>query len=284
MAFCEKCGAPVDSQFCSKCGARVGAGHPVNIPAGPQPGPQAPKKRSPILWILLGCFGLIVIAGVVMVSTGLFVAYKAKQAGLDPALIKKSPALAVAKMIVAANPDVELLSVDEDHAIMKVRDKKTGKTLTVNLEEAKSGKIVFLDENNQRVELQAKEEGDSASLEVRSPEGTMSMGAGAEKLPDWLPAYPGAKGTGTFGMNSKEGKAGSYAFKTGDTLDDVVKFYEDALKAVGLEVEKTTNQAAGQGSMIILAGKDGASDKTAQVIATSKGEGTEVNLTFSSKK
>ena len=34
----------------------------------------------------------------------MFVVNKAKQAGLDPDLIKKNPALAAAKLAVAANP------------------------------------------------------------------------------------------------------------------------------------------------------------------------------------
>jgi len=132
-----------------------------------------------VIWILLGCGGLILIGGIIAISTGVFVVYKAKQAGLDPALMQKNPGLAVAKMVASMSPDTEVLSVDEDHGIIRVRDKKTGKILTMNLEDAKNGKIVFLDEKNQKIEIQARGEGDNASLEVQSPDGTLRMGAPA---------------------------------------------------------------------------------------------------------
>jgi hypothetical protein len=298
MGFCTHCGAPVTGPFCPKCGTRVGSAPEANLQSQPSapagaPAYQAPvsatgapatKKRGPWLWILLGCGGLIVIAGIIAVSTGVFVAYKAKQAGLDPALMQKNPGLAVAKMLVAVNPDVEVLSVDEDRGIIKVKDKKTGKTLTVNLEDDKKGKIVFQDDKNQTVELQAQGEGDKAALEVRSADGTMRMGAGAVQLPEWLPAYPGAEGTGTFGMSSKEGKAGTYTFKTNDSVEDVATFYEDALKGAGFTVQKTSTQIPGQGSMIILAARDTSSQRTAQITASKAEEGTTVGMTFETKK
>jgi len=298
MGFCTHCGAPVTSQFCTKCGTRVGsapAASPQPQPSAPASAPvyQAPatstgapvtKKRGPLLWILLGCGGLIVIAVIILVSTGYFVAYKAKQAGFDPALMQKNPGLAVAKILASTNPDIEVLSVDENRGIIKVKDKKTGKTLTVNLEDAKNGKIVFQDGQNQKVELQAQGEGDKASLEVRSADGTMRMGAGAVQLPEWLPSYPGAEGTGTFGLSSKEGKAGTYTFKTDDSVEEVATFYEDALKGAGFTVQKTSTQVPGQGSMIILAARDSDSQRSAQITATKAEEGTTVGMIFETKK
>lgn len=299
MAFCVNCGSPVQDQFCTKCGARVGsAATPRVQPQAPAPSsppvyqppvtsagaPPPAKKRGPLIWILGGCLGLVVIAVILVIAGGYFVVNKVKQAGFDPVLMQKNPGLAVAKMMAAMNADIEVLGVDEAHGIIKVRDKKNGKTLTINLEDAKKGKIVFLDENNQKVEIQAQGEGNKASLEVRGPEGSMRMGAGVVQLPDWLPAYPGAEGTGTFGINSKEGNAASCAFKTNDSVEKVASFYETSLKNAGFEVERTVAQASGQGSLIILAAKDNSSQRTAQVMATGTAEGTTVNLTFETKK
>src|ERR1700694_1807754 len=90
----------------------------------PVPPPPLPPKKSNVLkWVLIGigaCFMLVVVA---VVGLGLFVAQKAKQAGLDPDLIKKSPALAAAKMMVAANPDVEMVSADEGTGDHRSREK-----------------------------------------------------------------------------------------------------------------------------------------------------------------
>ena len=293
MDYCTSCGSPVEGAFCTKCGTKVGSPGissaqaqqaAPTIPPIPHPSPAVPvpKKRGPLLWILGGCLGLALIAGIIVVSTGIFVARKA---GLDPALMKKNPGLAVAKMLASANPDIEVLSVDEDGGIIRVRDKKTGKTLTMNLEDAQNGKIVFQDDQNKRVEIQTHGEGDKAAVEIRSPEGTMRMGASAAgQLPDWLPSYPGAEGTGTFGFSAEQGKTGSCAFKTNDSVEDVASFYEDALKNAGFEVQKILTQIPDKGSMIMLTAADNSTQRTAHVTAAGAEEGTTINLVFETKK
>ena len=226
----------------------------------------------------MGCLGVIVIGVIIIVAGGLFVLNKAKQAGIDPVLMQKNPGLAVAKMMAAMNPDIEILGVDEDRGIIRVRNKKDGKTLTMSLAEAKKGKIVFLDEKNQKLEIQVQGEGEKASLEARGPEGALRMG-GAPQLPDWLPPYPGAQAVGTVGASSEQGKAASYGFKTSDSVARVVSFYEDALKKAGLEVQRTGSPEAG----VVLIAND-SSQRTAQIIANHSAEGTTVSIFFESKK
>jgi hypothetical protein len=296
MAFCTKCGASIEGQFCTNCGTPIGvagaSGPPPETPGSmPPPIPQSPpapvnialKKHGPLLWILLGCLGVIVIAGVIAVSCGLFVINKARQAGIDPAMMEKNPGLAVAKMLATMNPDIEVLSVDESRGIIRVRDKKTGKSLTMNLAEAKNGKIVFQDDDNKNLEIQTQGEGDSASIQMRSPEGTVRMGAGAVQLPDWMPAYPGATGTGSFGVNANNGKAGTDTFETSDSVEEVASFYEKALKDGGFEVQKTTMQAPNQESMVILSGDARALKRTASATIASKEGKTVVSLMFEQK-
>lgn len=292
MAFCKSCGAPVEGTFCTKCGAQAGSPgissaqaeqSATPIPSPPQPPAAAPasKKGSPLFWILGGCLGLIVVAGIIAVFTGVFVARKA---GLDPALMKQNPGLAVAKMMATMNPDIEVLSVDEDRGIISVREKKTGKTMTMNLKDAQKGKIVFQDDQNKSVEIQTQGEGEEASVEIRSSEGTVRMGANAGQLPDWLPSYPGAESAGTFGFSAENGNAGSCAFKTGDSVESVASFYEDALKNAGFVVQKTTTQIPGKGSFIMLMAADDSTRRNAHVTAASSEEGTTINLSFETKK
>jgi hypothetical protein len=293
MAFCGKCGAPVEGAYCAKCGTALGsagassaqAGQPVPpIPAPLQPSSTAPaaKKGRFMFWILGGCLGLVVIAGIIAISTGIFVARKA---GLDPALMKQNPGLAVAKMMATLNPDIEVLSVDEGSGIIRVREKKTGKTMSMNLQDAQKGKIVFQDDQNKSVEIQSTGEGENASVEVRSAEGTMRMGAGsAVQLPDWLPSYPGAKAAGTYSFNAENGQAGSCAFKTGDPVETVASFYEKALKNAGFAVQKTTTQIPGKGSFIMLMAENESTRQTAHVTAANSEEGTTINLVFERKK
>jgi len=292
MAFCMKCGAPVEGAFCTKCGTPVGspgvsnaqAGQPVPpIPASPQPSTAAPaaKKGRAIFWILGGCLGLVVIAGIIVVATGLFVV---KKAGLDPDLMRKDPALAVAKMVATMNPDIEVLSVDESAGVIHVRDKKTGKTLKMNLKDAQKGRIVFQDDQNKTVEIKAQGEGDNASLEVNSPDGNMRMGTGsASRLPAWLPSYPGAKAAGNFSFEAKEGKAESYTLTTSDSAETVAAFYEKALNGSGFEVQKNVTQIPGKGSMVFLMAEDKNAGRNVQLTAEKTEEGTKVTLTYETK-
>jgi hypothetical protein len=71
-------------------------------------------------------------------------------------------------MMAAVNPDIEVLDVDEDRGLVKVREKKTGKTLTLNFEDLKKGKIV-----------------------VKTNEGEEVAVGGKWEPPDWVPSYPG---------------------------------------------------------------------------------------------
>jgi hypothetical protein len=298
MVFCTNCGAPVDSEFCGNCGTKIGsaaavppeASRPPSYPGSSSPSAPGPvniapkKKKGPWFWVLLGCGGLIVIAGIVILAGGFFVMRTMKQAGIDPELMQKNPAMAVAKMMAAVNPDIEVLSVDDAAGVIRVRDKKTGKALTVNLADAMKGKIVFEDDTSGKVEIQAQGEGDKASLNIKSGEGSLSLGANTEKLPDWLPSYPGAEGTGAVAIRGKEGQSASYTFKTGDAVEDVATFYEDALKNEGMEVEKKAAQMTGVGAGAILAAKDSGGQRSASISIGRQGNTTVVSVTFESKK
>ncbi len=294
MAYCTNCGTQVDGEFCTKCGKAVGASPPPTqqsssaaYPSYPQSatpsGAPPARKRGPLFWILVGCGGLILIGGILVVASGLFFVRMAKQAGVDPDLMQKNPSLAVAKMLAATNPDIEVVSLDENLGVIRVREKKTGKIMIMNLADAKNGKITFEDEAGGKVEIQAQGEGDKASIEVKGPEGTMKIGAGAA-LPDWLPAYPGAEATGSFGMRAEEGNAGSYSFQTGDAVEKVAVFYEQTLRKAGFEVQRAMTQTQGSESMIILSADHADSQRTATITAAGKDKATTVSLIFGTKK
>jgi hypothetical protein len=265
---------------------------PIGGPAGEQFPPQQPfpppppqKKSNVMVWVLAGCGTFIVIGVIAVFLGGYFVWNKAKEAGLDPELMQKRPALAVAKMMVAANPDVELVSVDDEKGLITIKDKKTGKIVTVNLDEAKSGKITFKgDGKDEEVTLEAKGEGDTGSLEVKTKDGSAKFGTGsAAKLPAWLSAYPGATIQGTFSAEGKDGEGGSFNFSTTDSIENVVKFYEDNLKQAGLKVTTNTVQQNGVVSMGSLVGEDEGKKRTAFINVLSDKGARQVTVVFASK-
>ena len=293
MAYCTKCGAEVEGAFCTKCGTPIAAsgGSGAGIPNPPSTAPAvpnqaaavtAPKKKNFIWWILGGCLGLIIIIVILVMATGIFFFRKA---GLDPGLMERNPQLAVAKMMASMDPDIEVLSVDEDRGVIRVRNKKTGETMTVDLDDAKDGRIIFHDDKDGTVEIQTQGEGEDAAIEVRSSEGTMRMGAGAEvKMPDWLPSYPGAQSKGVFSMTREDSDSGTFAFQTDDSPEEVASFYERALKSEGFSVQKSTTQIPGQGSFIMLAANDRGTRRTAHVnIATEDEQGTTIQLMYETK-
>lgn len=260
MEFCTNCGASVTGDFCSQCGTAVTGGTTQAVPAA-EPAPPSKRKMGPLGWILIIVLGLFVLGTLVVVGGGLFVYQKVKHAGLDPELMKNQPALAVSKMIAAANPDVEVLNVDESRGLITFKEKSTGKTITLNFEDAKRGKIVFQEEGGK---------GETA---------TMEFGADSGKLPDWIPQYPGAKAEGTFAMKGTEGAGGTFHFTTPDAADKVTEYYKEHLKQAGMEVNSTES---GKGGSVI--GTDEAGGRTVAVMISAESGSSSVNITFGTKR
>ncbi|MBS1876493.1 MAG: zinc ribbon domain-containing protein [Acidobacteria bacterium] len=297
MPFCTNCGAQVEGRFCPSCGNSMGepaqpAEQPTTPPppSGPPPGPVGPavgqppqsappKKKSPWLWVMVGCFGLILLVVLGILGTGLFIAHKAKQAGFDTELMKRNPALAAAKIAVAMNPAIEIASSDESAGTVTLREKETGKTVTLNLDDLKNGRIVFTDENGQKATIQGGEDG---SFKVKSKEGTFEAG-GKWSPPDWLPTYAGATVEGGSHIQSPASDGGTGALTTSDSVDDVLKFYEDALKGMGMKVSKTVSSADNARTGTV-SGKDDVHKKNVAVVATSEGGSTKIVINYSASK
>lgn len=272
MAFCTNCGTQTDARFCTKCGQPVGqsvAGGPAATPAPQAAAPQAPvpvagAKTSPLVWIVGAIVGVFVLAGILVVGAGFFVANKVKHAGFDSALAQANPALAAAKVMVSLNPEVEIVKIDEDRGTMTIREKKTGKTITMNAEDIKSGKLSFSDESTGE---------------------KFSFGSGTEiQLPAWLPSYPGSKPEGTFSASGSGKEGGMAHFKTNDASSKVIAFYTENLKSAGFKITSDTAGSGGSEQTGIVTAENGAEGRSVIVTASSSGEGTDVALTYGTKK
>ena len=236
-------------------------GAPPPPPPGPPPGypgpPTAKKGLGPLAWVGIGCGVLLVLAVIAFVATGMFVKKKIDQ-------FAENPEMAAAEAIVAANPDFEKVSSDPEAKTITVRNKQTGEEVTLNLGDIREGRFEVTDK-----------EGNVSSIGVT---------AGTGDRPTWLPAYPGGTDTGTFAANTPEGKSGGYTVSTGDSVDQVLGFYESKLREAGIEVSKTSSSASdGSVSGGTLSGTTPDDKRTVGImVGTSDGQ-TQAIVTYSEK-
>ena len=119
---------------------------PAHAPFGGPP----KKKIHPIVWVLIGLAGCFLLVVMAIVAGGVYVASR----------IADNPAQAAAALIAAGNPDVEVVSSNNERGLVTFREKSTGKTVTVNLDQLKQGKIVFTDQDKEKeVVLEAGPDG-----------------------------------------------------------------------------------------------------------------------------
>jgi hypothetical protein len=241
---------------------------PPPPPMQPTPPPPAPpaKKTSILVWIAAGCGVLLLVVLIVLIAGGIFIGRKAKEfaAGAE-----KNPALVVAKMIAAANPDIEVVAEDTDAGTLTLRNKKTGEIITMNAEDIKDGKISFKTDKGGEVKISGSAKEGEQGFKIESDEGTLEFGAGASTtLPDWLPAYPGAESRGTYSGEGKGKTAGAVQFETPDSVAEVMAFYEKELKGAGFTTEAT--KVDRDGSLVggTLTAKDEAAGRTVTVVCT----------------
>jgi hypothetical protein len=225
---------------------------------------------------------LVVLIVLALVATGLFVAKKVKDAGLDPDLLKKNPAVAVTKMMAAMNPDIEVLNVDEDRGLITVRDKKTGKSMTMNFEDVKKGKIILKGDDGEKVTLQGSE-GAGGLFSMKTKDGSVNIG-GKWNPPSWVPTYPGATVNASASGQDGEQAGGAGFFETNDSLEKVLDYYERELKGHGMQVSRNVFSPDGKNSMGSLVGSDDSNKRYVNVNYGVSPKGNMVHVVYSTKK
>ncbi|MGD0048106.1 MAG: zinc ribbon domain-containing protein [Bryobacteraceae bacterium] len=286
MAFCTTCGAKVGGAFCTQCGTPVSAAGqqppvqapppvqaspPVQAPppyrapayqaapmAPPPPAVPAKRKTSPLVWVLVIILGLFLLGGVAVVGVGMFAVHKLHQAGFDSDLWRRNPGLAASKMITAFNPNVELVRVNDRDNTITMRDKRTGEEFTMSFDDVQHGRF---------------------HMNVRGNNGArLDIGGDSSKLPSWIPEYPGAKPEVAFTGSSDQGEGGTFTFKTPDSPQDVMKFYQDRINGMGLKTNLVANTS--DGGTIAASEENG---RSLNVTAAASGGQTSVTVIYGRK-
>jgi len=178
---------------------------------------------------------------------------------------------------------VEIVDVDEDGERITFRDKSTGKTVTLDLEDVKRGRISFEGEDGEEVVLQAEGEGDNGRINIQSSQGSYQLGGASEvDMPGWLPLYPGGEAQGVMRSQTPEGRTGSVAVTTNDSVEQVMQFYKEALESAGLEVSTMQTGGAG-GAGAVVTGESPGGARGAMVMIGSEDGRTTASVTYNEK-
>jgi hypothetical protein len=116
------------------------------------------------------------------------------------------------------------------------------------------------------------------NFEMKSADGTIQIG-GAAKVPAWVPDYPGSSPQNAFAAQGKDGRNGTFIFKTKDSADHVAKYYRDQLEASGLKVTAVVSSGSSQ----VITAEDVVKHHTVTVMAGGRGNDTTVNVTYANK-
>lgn len=236
--------------------------------------PPVQNKTSPVVWILAILGVLVALAIAAVLGVGFFVAHKVKEAGLDSDTLKRNPVVATIKVMAALNPNIEIVTLDEDKGFVTVRDKKSGRTFRVNFDDAKRGRFTLEEDGKRPVTLTTSADDKNGAVEVTSPDGAVKIGSHVAKLPSWVPDYPHSGPQSSMSSNTGDAESGMFGFKTNDSVSKVMGFYEDKFRSEGMQIDRRVPN-------VLAAKGDG---KDAVVMVASESGETSVSVTFGSKK
>lgn len=115
-------------------------------------------------------------------------------------------------------------------------------------------------------------------FELKSVDGTVQIGGDA-KVPAWVPDYPGSNPQNAFVAQGRDGRNGTFMFKTKDSADHVTQYYREQLEASGLKVTAVVSSGSSQ----VITAEDGAKHHTVTVVAGGRADETSVNVTYTNK-
>lgn len=244
----------------------------VQNPYGTPP-PAPPKKGlSPLAWVGIGCGVLIVLCLIAFSVLGWWGARKLKEYGENPAK--------AAELIVRANPDLEVVKTDDDAKTITVRDKKSGETMTLDMSDVAKGKIEM---KSDKGSFKMDEKGITMTDE-KGETATFAGAAGDKNVPDWVPMYPGGTAQGNYSATTADGIGGMVTVQTDGSVDEVIQFYEDKLKAEGYTVQKTTSSDGSGNNTGSVSGTTEGEKRTVGVIISNADGGAQAVVTYSEKK
>jgi len=241
--------------------------------------PVTPKKGlSPLQWVLIVLGTLFVLMTGACVACGLAINSFVGNIASD---FEANPAKAAAELAVRMNPDLELVSSDDEAGTMTVRNRETGEEITVDFSEIAAGNLSFRTEEGE-VAISAEEGG----LTATGPGGEVAtFGAGASaQIPDWVERYPGAEfEQAGYSSSTAEQSGGAFSMLTDDDTESVASWYRQRLEDLGYEVQLTSTTAS-EGDSSVVIGTLASPERTQSVVVTRRDGRTQVTVQYSGKQ
>jgi hypothetical protein len=214
--------------------------------------PPPPKKGMPIWgWLLIGLFAFVFLAVFAVSVAGYFFFKKAEQ-------VARNPLSAIVQIAAAANPDLDVLDVNEATGKVTIRDKKTGKTVTIDGDAIKDGKIT-----------------------IDTEDGHAVLGAGANvKTPGWVFVPADLKVVGGMSANSNDGAGGTVVFTSTQSIDSLKSYFEDQYKSGGFEQSVSSTSTTNGEQVIQLVFTHENRKRTVTIGAAKTPDGSGGSITF----
>lgn len=207
-----------------------------------------------IAWVGIGCGGLLLVA----IIAGIVLFYKMADTFKEFAA---NPEKAGAEMMVSLNPDLEMVSQDDEKGEMTIRT-KDGKEMTLSYKDIAEGKLVMTDaEGNETV-----------------------IGSGdLSQVPAWVPkAADLSEGLSTFHSAAGGQVSGQFSGKSAQTAEELKAFFEDAASGQGMTSSSTSSTNLNGTSATTLEFSGGG--KSLVIVITSRaGSPALVNTTYTEK-
>ena len=247
------------------------------MPPDMQGQPPVAKKTSVWVWVLGGCGVLVVVVVLAFAVAGYVGMKMIKSAGFDSELMQKNPGLAMAKMVTAMNKDYETVKTNDKEGTITVREKSTGKVITLKFDpEAK--KMVVIGDDGKQSTVSVNDSGLSAQGADGS---TLKLGADAgNNAPSWVPQYPGSTPKGAFSSSSAEGSQNTFTFKSSDPVAKILAFYTDQMKSAGFTISLTSTTETGG----LIQAQDETKKRTLMVTVSNGTDGNDTSVTSIEKK
>ncbi len=247
----------------------------VRASAGKEKGMSERKGLHPLAWVGIGCGVIILIA---LLGFGACTILVAKTASDIAEEMENNPEITAARAFVFANPELEMVSVDEEAKTVTIRNTTTGEEMTVDASKLADGEISFQGEGGESLTF------GQGGMTAKTDEGEFKIGGGGEaEVPEWAPVPDGAKDLMQMMSSVQNGeKSTMITFTVATELEALADAMEAKVKETGLTTHRSVSNFGGMGQASVVGEGDGKVYKLSCMKESAEGP-AQCTLTLSEK-